>query len=562
MTSFIERRLRSGLALTALISLMLVSLGCAARASGAGGGVSINVKGAKLGEVITLLTQQADIQMVQVMTPEETERQVSVHYTDKPVEEALREILQTAGVAYRKTESGGYLIGSSMAPVERDTMPSVEPAVVVPPAVAEPAAPRQKVRTDYIKLQHTCASDIVRTLLDPTPYSEAALTPVIDSIHSPHRRTENSDNGIKIVPSGMATSDPATAEPAPPTEDIHPYASGVINNANRSSSSFNEAGQAYTPYRTGGPNYPGRTGAPTTGVPGTTNSGNTTGGLLPDGIDSGSIKAIDVDNSIIVRGTDDAIAELKNLIHMLDVPPKQVSIKAEFISINTTLVNTFGIDWNLDSLNHPFNTAFSPGGNITLGIATGNLTATLRAELNSGHAKVVNAPIVSTINNMKATIGIGQEIPIFLSNIVSNGNSGVVQGTSVSQRDITTGLTVMPRINGDDSITMYFAPQVMDAGKVYTGPDGQQVPGTNTQFIETNRRVMNGETIVVGGFISRSDSDSSNQIPLLSRLPLIGGLFKTKNVNQDDTELLIFLTPTIIKESGGASVGVSTGPTL
>jgi type II secretory pathway component GspD/PulD (secretin) len=79
--------------------------------------------------------------------------------------------------------------------------------------------------------------------------------------------------------------------------------------------------------------------------------------------------------------------------------------------------------------------------------------------------------------------------------------------------------------------------------------------------LNTTRRVMNGETIVVGGFIRKNESTNITQIPLLGSLPLIGPLFRSKSVTGDDTELLIFVTPTIIGEkSAGASVGVTPTP--
>jgi type II secretory pathway component HofQ len=96
----------------------------------------------------------------------------------------------------------------------------------------------------------------------------------------------------------------------------------------------------------------------------------------------------------------------------------------------------------------------------------------------------------------------------------------------------------------------------MDTGKVYKGPDGTEVPESTTQTLQTNRRVHNGDTIVVGGFVRRSDTSNTSAVPILSRLPLIGSLFRSKSRDAGDRELLIFLTPTIIEDEGGASIGV------
>ena len=72
----------------------------------------------------------------------------------------------------------------------------------------------------------------------------------------------------------------------------------------------------------------------------------------------------DLDNSIIVRGEEDAISQLKRIIRMLDIAPKQVEIKAEFVEVSTANVKKFGIDWTLTKLNETYNTAFGPTGNV------------------------------------------------------------------------------------------------------------------------------------------------------------------------------------------------------
>jgi type II secretory pathway component GspD/PulD (secretin) len=127
---------------------------------------------------------------------------------------------------------------------------------------------------------------------------------------------------------------------------------------------------------------------------------------------------------------------------------------------------------------------------------------------------------------------------------------------------VATYLRVLPRVNADNTITLTLSPQVSDAGTIYRDPTGNsEIPATTSQALNTTRRVMNGETIVVGGFIRKNESTNITQIPLLGSLPLIGPLFRSKSVTGDDTELLIFVTPTIIGEkSAGASVGVTPTP--
>ena len=76
----------------------------------------------------------------------------------------------------------------------------------------------------------------------------------------------------------------------------------------------------------------------------------------------------DIDNSILVKGDEDGIEKFKKIVRMLDVPPKQVQIKAEFVEVTTNDVKNFGIDWSLQRLNESFNTAFGPAGNVIVGL--------------------------------------------------------------------------------------------------------------------------------------------------------------------------------------------------
>jgi len=305
------------------------------------------------------------------------------------------------------------------------------------------------------------------------------------------------------------------------------------------------------------PGYPGAGPTQPTTTPSTTTTAGTTTqqGLLPPGMEF--VMAYDIDNSLIVRGTPEGLAELKDLIsRYLDIPPKQVSIKAEFIEVSASEVDRLGIEWLISRQNEAFATSFNPSGNVVVGVVTGNVTASLRTELTTGKGRIVNSPIVSTLNNTPASITIGQYIPYFQSVIQNVGDGQLVTTTQLTQLPVQTYLFVLPRVNGDGSITLYLEPNLEDTGRMYTGPNGEEFPETRNQTLRTNRRVMNGETIVVGGFIRRVESRSVSKVPVLGDLPLIGGLFRSTSQSGEERELLIFLTPTIIPEKGGTTLGV------
>jgi general secretion pathway protein D len=288
--------------------------------------------------------------------------------------------------------------------------------------------------------------------------------------------------------------------------------------------------------------------------------GGAAGALLPPDVEA--VIGYDLDNSIIIVGSDEAIREMKQRINLLDIAPKQVMIRAEFVTVSQNDLRTFGIDWTVQRGNLNAGTRGFAGGPVFLNYATGNVVASLRATLTEGKGRLINSPMVTTLNNVPVNILIGRQVPVFLTSPIAAGNGTVVLQTTLIPVPVFTGLFVIPRINGDDSISMNVTPFVNDIVDTVTGPDGTTAPVLASQSITVNRRIRNGDTMVIGGLISKNDQTSIRRVPLLGELPLIGNLFQSKNVTIADTELLIFITPSIIRDTivGGGTVAPG-GPT-
>ena len=184
--------------------------------------------------------------------------------------------------------------------------------------------------------------------------------------------------------------------------------------------------------------------------------------------------------------------------------------------------------------------------------------ANLRAQLSKSHGKLINAPIVSAMNNMPASIGFQTQVPYLSSTTVFNQTGTPTSASATYFLNVTSQLYVVPRINSaDNSITVQLMPTISDIEKYVDTANGS-IPIINSQFINTQRRVANGETIVLGGLIRKNSTTSVDKIPLLGDLPIIGPLFRNTKETVDDKELLIFLTPTIVPERplAGAGIGV------
>ena len=535
---------------TLLTALVVLAMSCCAIAAN---GISLQINDAPLKQVVMMLMQQSGTSIVINDEARWGSKLVTANLSDLPLDKALDYIVRGAGVSYRKMEDGTYIIGGSMAEATPVVLPSIIPDAL-PPVEMAPAPAQGKTLTT-IKLTYSKPSELLRLIgwrgENPMPNCEADYPDPAN--RNPVRITPGTSAGVNVQnPMGDMTPVGATGtgrqndQPVIPTIDPTAYNTG----AGRTAAPNEGAGQIPTP--PGSPN-PYRPTTPTTPRAATT-TGTSQNLLWPDGIDQAV--PFDLDNSIIVKGDEQGIQDFKNIIRMLDVPPKQVSIKAEFVEVKTTDVKAFGIDWALDRLNESFSAPISGGtGNVVFGFATGNLTATLRAQLTQDIGTIINSPIISTINNQNAFISINSQIPYWTSYNTITGTGTVVQQSTPNFITIATELNVLPRVNGDGTITMTLSPNVGDTGNIVTGPDGTQIPEQRNETLFTQRRVANGETVVLGGFIRKNDSSSITKIPILADLPIIGSLFRSVNKTHDDRELLIFVTPTIIPDSNTGTVG-------
>ncbi len=513
--------------------------------------IDLEVKDCPLKQVVTLLVEQSGSNIF-IADDAKLEKKVTATFKNMKLESALDTILEGSGIAYRVKEDGTIMIGGSsvaLPTISASDMTNVLTPVVVQSPEPEPAvvvAPR--IKREVIKLTYSSATELL-ALIQPLHEEVISSDDPFEAFRVPII-TDRASNPLTVIDPQGRSFDPKTVgsgNSVPRNDVAIPTQPGNNNNG---------AGRTADPY-TGAGQFSGVSGRPTSNpntTPGT--AGSTTGTLIPADV---SVRPFEVDNSLIAMGSEDGIEELKKLVRMLDVPPKQVSIKAEFVEVKTTDIKKFGIDWSLDRINESFNTSFGPVGNVIFGFNRGNLTAQIRAQLTTDVGRVINAPIVSTINNMPASLQVNTMIPYWetVSTVVGNNviNQAVPRFINVS-----TSLMVQPRVNGDGTITMQLAPTISDTGQLITGPGGQSIPETKTMTITTFRRVANGETIVIGGFIRKNDSNSFQRIPILADLPIFGTLFRARSRQMEDREVLIFITATIIADANSNTIGSSLTP--
>lgn len=536
MDSMRTQRLGKVAMLATILCLLLAVAGAALAQKGSGGLITLDVADVELAMVVRMLAKDSG-QNIVIADHDKLRSKVSATLTNVTLDTALKYIVESAGCAWSREADGTYIIGG----VPKVEAPKIAGADLRTPSLTDDRPTsydratkeaRRDLKFDSIKLHNTSPVDIMLLLGAYRPEQALAITTTANQpgVHLPGVSVNNQYNST------------------PPL--IDPQISGS-EEAGRAPGIGDEAAQGPPPFSPRNPPGPTQPGQPQPGGP-----QSSTQSLWPDGIDY--MQPYQADNSLLVKGTPEGIEELHELIKMLDIAPRQVSIKAEFVEINTSESSNLGIDWSIQRLGSVFETQFQPTGNVVFGYADGNVMANLRTQVLQNKAKLVNAPIISTLNNLPASITIQKQIPYWTSGgYTGQGYASTTQ--QVNMLNITSTLTVVPRINGDGSITVQLQPQVSDQGEMFTGPGGSQLPAVNQQTLTTTRTVMNGETIVVGGIIRKTENSSVTKIPLLGDLPLIGPLFRSTTKSTEDREMLIFLTPTIIPErsTAGTGLGVS-----
>ena len=192
-------------------------------------------------------------------------------------------------------------------------------------------------------------------------------------------------------------------------------------------------------------------------------------------------------------------------------------------------------------------TTFFPIGIVTGGdgkIYNFGVNATLNALVTSGDGKILARPNVMTFNGNKATIFIGDQLPI-----ITPSTTGGTTTNTTSYKNAGISLSYVPRINDDDFITASVFVEVSTPTMVTlgSGSGATQAYQITTRSAQTNVRMKDGDTLVIGGLISSSDTKNMSKVPILGDLPMLGKLFQSVTRGKIETEVVIFLKAKIVK---------------
>jgi general secretion pathway protein D len=271
-----------------------------------------------------------------------------------------------------------------------------------------------------------------------------------------------------------------------------------------------------------------------------------------------------LNNTLLIQATAQEYESIEDLIRELDVPPRQVLIEAKIYSIDLTYAFSSDITAALQSLGGTgaTNTAASligglasGGGSVGLSAAmlvgrSRELLGTVTLMESQSKAKVLSSPAVIATDSIPASISVGTTVPT-LSSSTASGITGSVT-TGISSTSTGIGLNITARVTPSGIVTLIINQNISDPEATsVSGGSGSNIgsPSFATKSISTQVTVQDGDTIAIGGMIQETTTSSVQGIPVLDRIPFIGGLFGAKTYGKDRSELIMFLTPHVIFDS-------------
>jgi len=299
-------------------------------------------------------------------------------------------------------------------------------------------------------------------------------------------------------------------------------------------------------------------------------------------------------NSIIILGNREVVVKVTKLLDEMDIKAPQVALSTVIGELSLTDNQEFGVDWfkqggtpHTDSMGNvlprtPGDTSFagvarnttaslidpanilnftaltnavgSGGTTLLLSSARDGIGAIVRALDATGRFKVINRPVVFTTNNKKAIIASGQEIPVPVSTLSTIANTTNNPGStpinnfgtqsSIQYKKVALQLEVVPLINSEKEVTLDIL-QKLDSIADSTSIDGNLIPNIATRYIKTTVSAPNCSTIVLGGLITENKRHAKSGIPILSRIPVIGALFRQTTTNNTRSELIVLMRPEV-----------------
>ena len=274
----------------------------------------------------------------------------------------------------------------------------------------------------------------------------------------------------------------------------------------------------------------------------------------------------DRSNVLIIQDNKKSIRHIRKLVAELDKPIEQIAIEARIVTMNDESLKELGVRWGMfepttaahkvsgnlaangfaditNNLNVNFAATSTPAGSVALQVAKINsrlLDLELTALEQENNVEIIASPRLLTTNKKSASIKQGSEIPY----VVTNGKNDT---QSVEFREAVLGLEVTPHISQNNTILLDLIVSQNSPGNRVSYGENSEVVSIDKQEIQTQVFAKDGETIVLGGVFHDTITKGTNKVPVLGDIPWVGKLFSNESERHQKRELVIFVTPRILK---------------
>ncbi len=297
----------------------------------------------------------------------------------------------------------------------------------------------------------------------------------------------------------------------------------------------------------------------------------------------GSEKTQDRSSVLVITDIPSNVKKMEDIVSQLDVPAPQIMIHARIMEVSLDREANVGIDWNLQAsatgagrpTTFPLNKKYTgrdskyfprtaptdtdfparggfpyvPYGDSDFKFGTLSFTelgAAIKLIESTSDTNILSSPRITTLDNQEASIHVGKKIPV--PTYTYNDDRGTWEITGYEDEDVGITLKVTPHVSEGD-IVMAVAPEISEIIGWVVGPSGnEEKPKLSTRSANTQVRVKDGETIVIGGLIKDKKGKTVSKVPILGDIPLIGLLFRRNRPAKEKIDLLIFLTPHILTD--------------
>ncbi|MGB8818467.1 MAG: type II secretion system secretin GspD [Rhizobiaceae bacterium] len=272
----------------------------------------------------------------------------------------------------------------------------------------------------------------------------------------------------------------------------------------------------------------------------------------PEGSRAPSVVADIENNALLISTTARDYKRIEQIVRQLDMMPTQVMIEAVIAEVRLSDELKFGVRWAVESGKFRFNLSDAIGGfagaslpGAAWSFVSSDLQVTLNALASITDVNIVSSPNIMALNNQKASLQVGDQVPIVTQQATGVVTAGAPVVNSVTLKDTGIILTVTPRVNASGRVLLDIDQEVSNVVKTTTS--GIDSPTIQQRKLSTKVIVNDGESIALGGLIQERNTLDRGQVPVVGDIPILGNLFKNKTDTINRTELIIFIRPHVVR---------------